>query len=858
MIDPRIDELEQQVEQLAARLRLAQEEVYSAKQDKLTAEERAKELSLDLIRTQNEAKEHLLESENLLDGLRGLTEALDVEQIFKGMLEVLQRVLVFEHAFVVASRDQGQFKIVAATDTLFAGSVWQPQRYFNRVLAGKILTTFNTGQISEWQAQPSELRETAVSALHMPIGTGNTQAILICTHSQRGFFTKKETVLASRFSVFAINALQNAELYRTLKEERDTLEDRVRKRTEEIQALAKFPAENPAPIIRVFADGDIHYANQAGINLLSTLPEQNEKELPDKWLKIIHHTLRTNKIVRNEHQIGRRIFYCTFVPIVNANYVNIYGQDVTERKRAEFKLKKARILAEQATHAKAAFLASMSHEIRTPLNSVIGLTGLLLDTKLDEKQRNFLAIVRGSGRTLLSIINNILDYSKLEAGKMELETQPFALSRFLRETLDLLQNEASRKELKLEYEILPSVPEVIKGDSTRLRQILINLLSNGIKFTEQGSVSIIIDGRETENNYCELHFSIKDTGIGIPSDQMSQLFQSFSQVDASTTRKYGGTGLGLAICKQLVAIMNGDIWVESELGQGSTFHFTVQIESSLPRDLPQTSPLFVIDQQLGVTSPLRILLVEDDLVNQQVAVYMLEKIGYRADVAANGLEALDALRRQPYDVLFMDIQMPEMDGITATQVIKKEYSSGNWPYIIAMTANALEGDRERFLAIGMDDYVSKPILIEELTAALHRAAPSVSYKEQKAPVSDIAVKTVSTMSTTPIDTTVFKERLGLKNLELLMQMLDLFLQEAATQLTRLQQAIADNDYENIQRAAHHLRGSGSNVAALQFSAICHDIEMMGKQKGSFEERTKLFAQLEQEHDRIISWKEMRG
>jgi CheY-like chemotaxis protein len=340
------------------------------------------------------------------------------------------------------------------------------------------------------------------------------------------------------------------------------------------------------------------------------------------------------------------------------------------------------------------------------------------------EQRDEAQIIRTASEALLTIINDILDFSKIEAGRMELETAAFGLRECVDGAIALIRPLASDKGLAVESRIADGVPDVLMGDVSRLRQILLNLLSNAVKFTDSGSVTLTATAAPSApDGALELHIAVADTGIGIPQDAMGRMFQSFSQADASTSRKYGGTGLGLAISKRLSEAMGGTMWAESTgiPGEGSTFHLTILTRAAADQRIRASGPDGVprdLDPGHATRHPLRILLVEDNVVNQKLALRLLSMMGYQADIASNGIEAVEAIDRQRYDLVLMDVQMPEMDGIQATETIIERIPASDRPWIVAMTANAMDGDRERCIEAGMDDYISKPIRVEELVGAV--------------------------------------------------------------------------------------------------------------------------------------------
>ena len=807
----------------------------------------------------------------------------------------------------------------------------------------------------------------SLSYLGVPILVGQRAIGVISVQSiaEEGRFGEPDVRLLATLAANVGVAIQNARLFTEVEQQRQYFEMLVEVSPAAIvvmDAAERVTGWNPAAAA-LFG----YSADEAIGRTIDELvvPEDLRDESREVTLAAARGQGRTHRITRRSHKDGGLVdVEMELVPLrVEEGTLGFYAiyHDITE-------LQRAREEAEAATQAKSAFLATMSHEIRTPMNAVIGMTDLLLGTDLTPEQREFAEVVHTSGDALLHVIDDILDYSKIEAGKLDLEHAPFSLRDCVEGALDIVAPRAWEKELELGCLIDEAAPAGIVGDEARLRQVLLNLLSNAVKFTESGEVVVLVDAEETGAGMYRIELAVRDTGIGIPADRMDQLFASFSQVDASTTRRFGGTGLGLAISKRLVELMGGTVTAESEEQKGSTFRISLPVaeadvptkialddglallagkrilivddnatnreivtrhaqswgmepvavelpaaaldlvaqgepfdvavldmmmpeidgvalageirrhrdESELPLllltslgRLPQLQSGGVFSAQLSkplkasqlyntllqlltaggtgeeevesvtdgklARSALRILLAEDNAMNQKVALRLLERLGYRADVATNGLEAIEALERQPYDVVLMDVQMPELDGLDATRRIVGQWPPETRPHIIAMTANALPEDREACFAAGMNDYVAKPIRAEELAAALKRARPLANGDGAPAPPVFVS-----------LDDAALANLRDLGGDDFLGEVIDAFLADAPELIATLRRSLDEESSEELRRAAHTLKSNGATLGAGEFAELCRTLEQLAK-TGELDGASELVDRIEQEY-----------
>lgn len=556
--------------------------------------------------------------------------------------------------------------------------------------------------------------------------------------------------------------------------------------------------------------------------------------------------------------------------------------DVSDQKSVEEALRQAKDAAEAASLAKSQFLANMSHEIRTPMNGVLGLTELLLGCDLGDKARHLAESVHRSGATLLEIINDILDFSKIEAGKIDLESIVFDVQGTIREAVDLLRESARRKGLALICRIQNDMPTHLVGDPTRLRQVVLNLAGNAVKFTDQGHVEIAVGYEHSAADTVMLDVMVQDTGIGIPEDAQAHIFDAFAQSDGSTTRKYGGTGLGLAIVKQLVTLMEGDIEVQSQPGAGATFRFTALFKrgdgsmAGAAEACAANGPTVSegCEGRQAFQAEGRILLVEDNPVNREVACGMLDHFALRVDAVETGQQAVDAVAAADYMLVLMDCQMPEMDGFTATAIIRdrEQHERKARLPIIALTAHAMTGDRESCLAAGMDDYLAKPFTLDQLERTLSRWIPMPGRAQPAQPGETCVVNPVSLYGGRPAKPAAVGEAAGeadrssivdraafagIRMLQrpgqpdILMRVLSQYLQTSPPIVATLRQAVLAQDADGLRRAAHRLKSSSAQLGAVTLSERCRDLEAMGLH-GDCSGAAKAFSRFERDYAAVCA------
>ena len=488
-------------------------------------------------------------------------------------------------------------------------------------------------------------------------------------------------------------------------------------------------------------------------------------------------------------------------------YLALVINDVTSQKTAAEDMKKAKEAAETANRAKSEFLANMSHEIRTPLNGMLGMIDLTLLSDLSFEQKDNLVTAKSCANSLLKIINDILDFSKMEAGKLVIENINYDIKGLINDTIKAHSHRAVGKGLELSYTFASTIPQFLVGDPNRLQQVLNNLISNAMKFTENGDIAISVRKIASDDKKVELRFAVADTGIGIAHDEMDMLFKSFSQVDSSFTRKFGGTGLGLVISRQLVEMMGGTMWVESEKGRGSTFYFTIRCKngSQMTEKLKEQPTIYMADDILHV------LLVEDDNINRTVITRILKEKGHSIDTACNGIEAVEMYEHGRYDVILMDIQMPEMDGIEATKRIRQKETYSHTP-IIALTAYALHGDKERFMSMGMDEYIAKPISMDELFLMLDRVS-ALKYVWERGRIN--IGKTGESQSENCKKANLTEEQLPV-------------LEEISDCIRELASVMEENNLLVIEKIAHRIKSLANRIEADELKSAAFKIELAAR------------------------------
>ncbi len=649
---------------------------------------------------------------------------------------------------------------------------------------------------------------------------------------------------------------QGTETAEELRIARETAE-RERKKADE---LAQFPLYDPSPLIRFDLDNQkLLYVNPAAFNKYSDIFLKGASHLLLAGIRLpAEQAFRERHTVTREVTVGGITYQQAITPHLmgQAQIINVYNHDITAQKKTEEILRFETERAEAANKAKGDFLANMSHELRTPMNGVLGMVSLLRETKLDKDQQELLETISTSGESLLLLLNDILDLSKIEASELTLESTPFNLHVLMRELIRLYEPMARKKGLSLEFHYNPTSPETVIGDPARVRQIVTNLIGNALKFTEKGSIRLDITSRRINGEKVGIFFRVDDTGIGIKEQYLDKIFNKFTQGDESTTRRFGGTGLGLTICKLLAGAMGGTIGVESALGKGSSFlldiPFTLATQEQTERLQDENhKEIYMSEQIQSQFSHSRILVVDDHPVNLFFAKKLLNKFGFSTvDTADGGQPALDLMAKKPYDLIILDCQMPDMDGYEVSSIIRaNENKSEKHVPIIAMTANAMVGDREKCIEAGMDDYVTKPINTDRMMEMMVKwlgAIPNHEIQEKYEPAnSRIKAPDPSTYGD-PVDMEHIKEYFS--DEEEKSMVIGMFQRVTEESLAIMSANAGDGENENWKRAAHKLKGSAANFGANYMKDCCVQAEQLSD--ASALDKGQLLFMIQQAYDGV--------
>jgi signal transduction histidine kinase/DNA-binding response OmpR family regulator len=628
--------------------------------------------------------------------------------------------------------------------------------------------------------------------------------------------------------------IRNSIRYSELEQVRKSVESSLKSAEEKLSTII---SHTPVILFSVHPNGELTFAK--GRNLGSIMPGGDELvgesvfeifEGHDEFIGQIKIALAGNEVTQSI-KFGNTVYQISCTPRMNSSgsLEEIVGiaYDVTKRAEAEESLLKAKLLAEQTSKAKQDFIANMSHEIRTPMNAIVGFTNLLEETVLDEVQRDYVKTIQLSGESLLNLINDILDFSKIEAGKLFIEKEEFVLRDTISSVERVLKGKADEKKLNLIIKVDPEVPVSLLGDPNRLYQVLMNLMSNAIKFTDKGKVSVEVKKMAEKSNKVKLKFIVADTGIGIPKNDYESIFESFSQISSGTTRKYGGTGLGLAIVKRLVELQKGSIKVNSELRQGSTFEFDLEYVIGKGK-LDKLEKAFVEALDLSVLKGKKVILAEDNRMNQKLIENILASLEMDLKIASNGKEVLELLQKEAADILLLDIQMPIMDGFEVVDHIRKKIQGPitNIP-IIAMTAHAFKEEKEACLKAGMNNHIAKPIQKEELLRVMYNLL--IGHVE----------KTVQPM----IDISYLKS-LSEGNDEFVTEMLNIFAEDTPVLMQQMKVAVDKEDWKKVSQLAHKYRSPLALLGIKSIEEIMNSIEYNAKEKTNLSELPKMFSEAE--------------